>query len=56
MLVEENFDINNAAVTEYGERANQPIVQTQAGIPYWVVIVAVVVTVGLVLWFVKRRK
>lgn len=56
MFLEENFDVNNAAITEYGERANQPIVQTQAGIPYWVAIVAVVVTVGLVLWFVKRRK
>lgn len=56
MLVEENFEINNESVKEYSERANQPIVQTQTGIPYWVVIVATLITVGLVLWFVKRRK
>ena len=56
MLVEENFEINNESVKEYSERANQPIVQTQTGIPYWVVIVSTVITVGLVLWFVKRRK
>ena len=56
MLVEENFEINNDSVKEYSERANQPITQTQEGIPYWVVIVAVVISVGLTLWFVKKRK
>jgi hypothetical protein len=56
IFVEENFDINNAAIKDYGERANQPIIQTQTGIPYWVAIVATLITVGLVLWFVKKRK
>lgn len=56
IFVEENFDINNAAIIAYGERANQPIVKTQTGILFWVVIVATFITVGLVLWFVKKRK
>jgi hypothetical protein len=56
IIAEENFNINNAAVKNYAERANQPIAQTQAGIPYWVAIAAVIIIGGLVFWFIKRKK
>lgn len=55
MVAEENFNINKAAVETYAERANQPIAQTQVGIPYWVAIAAVVIIGGLMFWFRKRK-
>jgi len=60
IVAEENFDISNALVKDYVEetKANQPIAQTQtqAGIPYWVVIAAVIIIAGLMVWFIKRKK
>lgn len=56
MVAEENFDINKAAVETYAERANQPMAQTQVGIPYWVAIAAVVIIGGLGLVWKKQRK
>lgn len=60
MLVEEDFEINNDSVQEYSERTNQSVVQNQGGMSYWVVIaavmLAVIASVGLTLWFVKRKK
>jgi hypothetical protein len=61
IVAQENFNINNAAVKQYAERANQPIAQTQAGIPYWVAIVAAAIAAvgimgGLMFWFIKRKK
>lgn len=55
IIVKENFEINNAAVEKYAERVNQPIAQTQVGIPYWVAIAAVVITGGLMFLFTKRK-
>ncbi len=54
MVAEEHFNIDKAAVETYAERANQPIAQTQVGIPYWVAIAAVFIIGGLV-WFQKRK-
>ncbi len=58
IIAEESFDISNAAVENYAERANQPIAQTQtqAGIPYWVAMAAVVIIGALMFWFIKRNK
>lgn len=54
VLVEEDFNIDNDEVKKYAERTDQPIAQTQGGIPYWVAIVALVI-VGLVVYWLARR-
>ncbi len=62
IIAEESFNISGAAVESYAERSIQPIAKTQAGIPYWVAIAAVVIIAalviigGLMFWFIKKRK
>ncbi len=57
IIAEESFNISNTAVETYAERANQPIAQTQtqAGIPNWVAIAAVVIIGGLMFRFIKTK-
>jgi len=53
--VEENFNINNAAVKKYAEKANQPIAKTQTGTLYFIAIPVVVILGGFMFWLGKRK-
>jgi len=55
IAIERVFKIDNNSVKKYAESANQPIAQTQTGIPYWAAILAVVILGGLMFWFGKRK-
>lgn len=60
ILVEEDFEINDDSIEEYSERTNQPVVKTLGGMSYVVIIgavvLAVIASVSLTLWFVKKKK
>lgn len=55
MIAEENFNINNAAVEKYAERANQPISKTQTGTLYFIVITLVVSLGGFMILAWKKK-
>ena len=55
MIAEENFDINNAAVEKYAEKANQPIAKTQTGTLYFIVFSGAVILGGFMFWLGKRK-
>jgi len=55
IIAEENFNINNAAVEKYAEKANQPIAKTQTGTFYFIAIPVVVILGGFMFWLGKRK-
>jgi len=55
IIAEENFNINNAAVEKYAEKANQPIAKTQTGTLYFIAIPVVVILGGFMFWLGKRK-
>ena len=55
IIAEEDFNINNAAVKEYAEKANQPIAQPQTGLFYLLIIPVVAIVGGFIYWLGKRK-
>jgi|GEM_PF-730224 len=55
IIAEENFNIDNAAVKEYAEKANQPIAQPQTGLFYLLIIPVVAIVGGFMYWLGKRK-
>lgn len=55
ITVEENFNINNAAVEKYAEKANQPIAKIQTGALDFIVFPGVVILGGFMFWLGKRN-
>jgi hypothetical protein len=52
----ENFDINNATVEKYAEKANQPIAKPQTGKFNFIAIPGVVIFGGFMFWLGKRKR